>query len=101
VFVVVLVVVVVVVVAVVAVAMVGDTLKGAVRGHKQGVVVLCVVEQLLDLVVLVDQLGKLGRVLALLDQLVDGLVRVAMVTVSAMRGMGMRVVLLLFVVILD
>lgn len=59
----------------------GDMLKRVVGRHKDGVVVARVLEQRLNLVMLVDQLGELGRVLALLDQLVDGLVWIAVVLV--------------------
>ena len=81
----------VVAVAVVAVVAVEEALKGAVGRDEEGVVVLCVAEQFLDLVVLVDQRGKLGRVVALLDQLVDGLVRGRVVVSSVRRAMGRAV----------
>jgi hypothetical protein len=54
--------------------------------------------------VLLDQLGELGRVLALLDQLIDGLVRVtvgfmvAMTAMSAVRPVPVCIVLVLVIV---
>jgi hypothetical protein len=78
----------VVVLVVMAVAAVRDVSEGAVRRDEERVVVLGVLEQLLDIVVLFDQLGESGRVVALLDQLVDCLFGVATVSVAAMPAMS-------------
>lgn len=53
----------------------GNVLEGAVDGDEERVVGRRAVEQLHDVLVLVHQLRELGRVLALADELVDGLVR--------------------------
>ncbi len=80
----------VVAVAVVAVVVAEEALEGAVGRDEEGVVVRGAAEKLLDVVVLVDQRGKLGRVVARLDQLVDGLVR-GRVVVSSVRRVVRRV----------
>lgn len=49
--------------------MVWDLLEGLIRGGKDGVVGLGTVKKLDEVVVLVDQLCKLGGVLALTDEL--------------------------------
>jgi hypothetical protein len=82
------VVVVAIVLAVMAVPVVRNVFEGAVRRDEERVVVLGVLEQLLDIVVLFNQLGKLGCVVALLDQLIDGLFRVTMVPVTTMPAMS-------------
>lgn len=65
----------------------GDVLEGAVDGHEERVVGLGAVEQLHDVLVLVHELGELGRVLALADELVDGLVRLlVMAPAGLVRG---------------
>ena len=69
------------------VAVVGQVGEGGIDGHEQRVVGLGAVQQLDDVVVLVDQLGEVGRVLALLDQLVDGVVGGVMVAVVAVVPM--------------
>lgn len=70
----------------------GDFLKGLVGGHKRRDVVLGRVQGLDNVRVLVDQLGKLGRVLRGVDGLVDGVVGpvvgivVSMVALVAFAG---------------
>lgn len=52
----------------------GDVLEGGVEGHEEGVVAgVGAVEQLDHVRVVVDNLGELSRVLAVADDLVDGL----------------------------
>lgn len=70
---------------------VGDVLEGRVHGHKQRVVGRGAVEQLHDILVLVDQLGELGRVLTLADELVDGLVGLAVVAARPVEGVDAEV----------
>jgi hypothetical protein len=65
--VIIVVVVIVTVMAMLAFVVARDTAKGAVSWDQQGMVVLCVLQQQLDLVVVLDELGKLGGVLAFLD----------------------------------
>jgi len=92
-----MVVVVIVVVTILAVVAVVNMIQGLVGRDEQGVVVLCVIEQLLDFVVLLNQLGEFGGVLAVLDQFVDGLVLVPTVPVPAVGWMRVVVLLVLIV----
>lgn len=64
----------------------GDVLEGAVDGDEERVVGLGAVEQLHDVLVLVNELRELGRVLALADELVDGLVRLLVAAAGLVRG---------------
>lgn len=85
------------------VRVVREPFKGLVGGHKDGVVVLVVavgiVEQLLDIVVLVDDLGEALAILGLFDQFVDGLAGIAR-GVVAMMAMVMVMVSVTVVIVM-
>jgi hypothetical protein len=80
-----------------------EPFKGLVGGNKDGVVVLVVavgvVKQLLDVVVLVDDLGEPLTVLGLFDQFVDRLAGVSRRVSAAMTVVSVSVVVMVMVVI--
>ena len=94
------------------VGVMGKSFKGLVGRHEDGVVVLVVavgvVEQLLNVVVLVDDLGETLAVFGLFDQFVDGLAGVSrgvvgavMAVVSAMVTVVVMIVVVMLVILVE
>lgn len=87
------------------VGVVREPFKGLVGGHEDGVVVLVVavgvVEESLDVVMLVDDIGETLAVLGLFDQFVDGLVGVSrgVVTVTAVAAVVAIIVMVMVMIV--